>query len=93
MIPKHENHVHGVRRYAVRFQTGRPPPIDGFWSLSLNGTDFNFVEDPINRYSIGERPRGFKFGADGSLTINVQTSVPDADSNWLSTPEGPFLVI
>ena len=47
------------------------------------------VENPINRYSIGDRTPGLQYGADGSLTIYMQKDSPGADkeSNWLPTPD------
>ena len=53
------------------------------------------VENPINRYSIGDRTEGLKYGDDGSLTIYVQKDSPgkDKESNWLPAPSGPMSVI
>ena len=51
-----------------------------------------FIENPINRYSIGDRTPGFNPNKDGSVTIYLQHESPVADkeSNWLPAPEGPF---
>jgi hypothetical protein len=50
------------------------------------------VENPLNRYSIGDRTSGLKQGADGSLEIYIQhdNPGPERESNWLPAPEGPF---
>ncbi len=47
---------------------------------------------PLNRYSIGDRTPGLKYGADGSLDIYIQheSPGPDKESNWLPTPAGRF---
>ena len=54
---------------------------------------YNLVDNPINRYSVGDRS-GMKRDADGGLTIYLQQNSPGADkeSNWLPAPEGPFLL-
>lgn len=85
----------GAHRYTIHFEAGQLPPVNAFWSLSLYGADYNFVENPINRYAIGDRTRDLKFGADGSLTVLVQKNAPDGTgaANWLPAPEGPFLLV
>ena len=44
-----------------------------------------FVDNPINRYSIGNYTEGLKNNADGSLDIYIQHATPgkDKDSKWL----------
>jgi len=53
------------------------------------------VENPINRYSIGDRTPGLKKGKDGALEIYLQNENPgvDRESNWLPTPKGPFFLV
>jgi len=51
------------------------------------------VENPIGRYSIGDRTPGLRYADDGSLTITMQREQPasaEARANWLPTPPGPF---
>lgn len=67
-----------------------PPPVEAFWSLTMYDVPkFYLVANPINRYSIGDRTPGLKYGTDGSLTIYMQKDSPGADkeSNWLPTPQ------
>lgn len=67
-----------------------PPPVDAFWSLTMyDAHEFYLVENPLNRYSIGDRTPGLTYGADGSLTLYLQKNSPGADkeSNWLPTPQ------
>jgi hypothetical protein len=55
--------------------------------------DGSFVENPIKRYSIGDRTRGLTRAADGSLTIYVQHEAPEdaeAKANWLPAPADRF---
>jgi hypothetical protein len=53
------------------------------------------VDNPLNRYSIGDRTAGLAKGADGSLEIYMQAESPGADkeSNWLPAPKGPFFFV
>jgi len=57
----------------------------------MYGTDYNLVENPINRYSLGDRSP-LKRDADGGITIHVQheSPGPDRESNWLPAPAGTF---
>ena len=53
------------------------------------------VANEIDRYSIGDRTKGFKPAEDGSLTIYVQNKAPEGDKkgNWLPAPAGPFYIV
>jgi hypothetical protein len=82
----------GERRYELRFPT--PPPCRAFWSVTMYDTpDFYLVENPIDRYSIGDRTPGLHTAPDDSLTIVMQRdepSDPARRANWLPTPAGTF---
>ncbi len=82
----------GAHRYELRFTT--TPPVGAFWSVTMYDTpDFYLVENPIERYSIGDRTPGLHYADDGSLTIVIQRdapSEPDRAANWLPTPAGTF---
>ena len=77
--------------YRLHLPQGRLPS-DAFWSISLyefvTGGQY-MVENPINRYSIGDRTQGMKRNADGSLDIWLQPTDPGPEkrANWLPTPE------
>ena len=83
-------------KYTFTFPKGQLPPVRFFWSLTMYdlGTRL-LVDNPINRYSIGDRTEGLKYGPDGSLTIYVQKDSPgkDKESNWLPAPAGPMSII
>jgi hypothetical protein len=82
----------GSGRYELRFD--RPPPCRAFWSVTMYDTpDFYLVDNPIGRYSIGDRTPGLHTADDGSLTIVMQQDEPAeraARANWLPTPAGDF---
>lgn len=86
----------GSRRYTLRFERGSLPPASIFWSATVYGLPDRFlVENPINRYSLGDRS-GMKTAADGSTTIYVQATSPgpDHEANWLPVPaSGGFNIV
>jgi hypothetical protein len=81
----------GSSSYRMHFPT--PPPVDAFWSITMyDNENFYLVDNPIDRYSIGDRTRGLAYNDDGSLDISIG-HVPPADdrvSNWLPAPQGGF---
>jgi hypothetical protein len=49
-----------------------------------------FVDNPINRYSVGDRS-GLVTTADGSIDVYIQNTAPTGhESNWLPSPNGDF---
>lgn len=89
--------LRGHNRYVMRFEAGALPPVDAFWSLTVYRRDKQkrrwLVPNAVNRYSIGNRTRHLRYGADGSLEIFIQHARPVAhQENWLPAPQGPFLL-
>jgi hypothetical protein len=83
--------LNGANKYVLRFSKGQLPPAHEFWSLTLYAADFFFIENPINRYALGDRTRGLKYDADGGLTIYLQHAAPAGnEANWLPAPPGDF---
>ena len=83
--------LNGAHTYQLHLEV--PPPVDAFWSLTMYDTPaFYLVDNPIDRYSIGDRTPGLVTAADGSITILLQAESPGADreANWLPTPAGDF---
>ena len=75
--------------YTITFSP--QPPVDAFWSLTMyNLPDFYLVDNPISRYSIGDRTQDLRFDSDGGLTILIQHQQPADTSNWLPAPAAPF---
>lgn len=78
----------------MRFPPGQSPPVDAFWSITMyDAQDGMLVDNPIDRYSIGDRTPGLCADADGGLTIWIQHEAPQepkARQNWLPAPQGPF---
>lgn len=78
----------GSRNYVIHFDKDRIPPVNGFWSISMYNSKDYFVDNPINRYAIGDRTPSLKYNADGSLDIYIQHDSPEKDKefNWLPAP-------
>lgn len=85
----------GESSYRWRVPAGGVP-VDAFWSLTMYRTmpdgRYFLVENPINRFSIGDRTSGLVTEPDGSFEILIQKNRPDGPlaANWLPAPEGPM---
>jgi hypothetical protein len=88
--------LNGSRQYHLTVPSGGIP-TRSFWSFTIycytpDGKRV-LVENPICRYSIGNRTPDLSYDADGSLRIILQSEAPaDAalQTNWLPTPVGDF---
>jgi hypothetical protein len=85
------NVLNGGSEYAIHFPAGRLPPVKAFWSITLYDQNQHLVQNPINRYAIGDRDP-LIFNTDGSLTIYVSHASPgpEKEANWLPAPESDF---
>jgi hypothetical protein len=85
----------GARKYVWRVPPGGVP-VDAFWSLTMYQPEddgrYFFTENPVNRYSIGDRTDGLVRNPDGSIDILIQRNKPDGEmaANWLPAPAGPL---
>ncbi len=81
--------LNGDEKYTLHFKADQLPPVNEFWSITLYDKSYNFVENPIKRFALGDRTQGLKYNQDGSLTIYLQSDTPEkVESNWLPTPAG-----
>jgi hypothetical protein len=82
----------GSRSYQVTFSPA--PPVEAFWSLTMYDVPkYYLVDNPIGRYSLGDRSPGLVTAEDGSVTLYLQATSPgpEREGNWLPTPaSGPF---
>jgi hypothetical protein len=85
--------LNGHHRYRMHFAPGELPPVRGFWSLTVYNDKQFFVDNPIDRYAIGDRD-DIAPGPDGSVDILIQHDEPgpNLESNWLPAPTGSFNV-
>jgi hypothetical protein len=81
----------GANQYLMHFPRGRTPPVHGFWSVTMYDEQGFPVENPLQRYAIGDRD-ALVFDDDGSLTLLFQHESPGTqrEANWLPAPAGPF---
>lgn len=82
----------GANRYTMRFEPGKLPEVQYFWSLTLYDLNNNLVNNPLNRYAISSNSGGYQKTSDGSMTLYVQHESPgkNKESNWLPAPAGYF---
>ena len=68
------------------------PPAQGFWSLTMYDSEYFFIPNALNRYTLSER-NDLKSNADGSIDLYLQKDNPgpDKESNWLPAPDGKFI--
>jgi hypothetical protein len=86
----HGRQLSGRHAYAVTFPAGKVPPVHGFWTLTTYDARQSLVDNPVERYSIGDW-NGLVIEPDGALTIRIQHADPlGAVSNWLPAPPGSF---
>ena len=75
-------------------------PVDAFWSLTMYEAtadgQFFFTENPINRFSIGDRTPGIAKSDSGGVDVWISRADPGGarSPNWLPAPKaGPFAMI
>lgn len=85
----------GSNAYRIRFAKGRLPPVNGFWSITAyTAAGVQLSENPLHRYNIGDRTKGLKFAADGSLTLTLSAKRPrEGTANWLPVPAAGFTLV
>ena len=85
----------GANSYTMRFAPGQTPPVGAFWSVTMYGTDKNFVPNSANRYKFGSLPAGdIKPDADGGMTLHISAAKPAGTvKNWLPAPAGDFYLV
>jgi hypothetical protein len=85
----------GANNYIIHFNPGQTPPVNAFWSVTMYNNKSLFVDNPINRYSIGKYTEGLKNNTDSSLDIYIQHASPgkDRESNGLPSDKNSFHLI
>ena len=87
--------LNGAQRYRLHFSKEQLPPADAFWSVMIYDKEGFFIDNPLNRYALGDRDP-LQYNADGSLDLYIQSSSPgkEQESNWLPAPvDGVFSLV
>jgi hypothetical protein len=81
--------LNGANKYAIHFEKGQLPPVDGFWSLTMYNDKYFFVDNPLNRYTLSQRNK-LATNEDGSIDLYIQADSPgkEKEPNWLPAPRG-----
>ena len=99
-IPPEGRVFDGPGPWRLRFAADTMPPVDAFWSLTMYEAQpdgaFFLTDNPISRYTLGDRTAGLVYNADGGLEVWISRANPGEPhrSNWLPAPaDKPFMVI
>jgi hypothetical protein len=83
--------------WRLTFAPDQLPPVYAFWSLTAYEVtaqgQYFLANNPLNRYSIGDRTRGLRRNDGGSFDIWISRQDPGGEKthNWLPLPEsGPY---
>lgn len=88
---KHDYVIHFASRDDLP-PVNATPPVHGFWSLTMYDSEYFFVPNALDRYTLSERNE-LKANADGSIDLYLQKDNPgpDREANWLPAPDGGFI--
>ncbi len=87
--------LNGQHRYRLHFAANALPPVKAFWSITAYGADEFLIDNPINRFALGDRDP-LVFNADGSLDLWIQATPPHqkaATANWLPVQMGSAFLL
>lgn len=79
-------------RYTLHFTREQIPVAKAFWSVTVYNSEYDLVENPISRFSLGSVDKGLKYDKDGGVTLYLQPDPPARKlaGNWLPIPRGEF---
>ena len=84
----------GNNNYVLRFEKGKLPPIDAFWSVTAYDTEGYFIPNALKRQAIGDRDK-LESNPDGSLDLYIQSDSPGSgkEANWLPVAKSAFTLL
>lgn len=92
--PTADQKYSGTSTYVLHLEDGKLPPVRGFWSLTMYDSEYFFVDNALNRYTLSQRD-DLRINPDGSVDLYIQADDPGADkhANWLPAPRGEFVLM
>jgi hypothetical protein len=81
------NELNSKYNYKIHFDV--PPPVGAFWSLTMYNESYYFVENSINRYSIGSNEVSTGTGGIDIWIQAEQPEQPEQVTNWLPSDASP----
>lgn len=82
----------GANNYVMHFPASGLPPNKAFWSITMGNAGNQYVENPLNRYSVSDRT-DLVPNPDGSMDIHIQKTAPmGKEANWLPAPSSNFIL-
>lgn len=86
--------LNGINHYIIHFAKGETPPVNAFWSLTMYNTNYFFVSNPLNKYTVSPRNK-LSENKDGSVDLYIQNDSPgkDKEANWLPAPKDDFILM
>ena len=87
----------GANTYELRLSP--VPPVKAFWSVTMYDAKTKLlIDNPINRYSVGDRTKGLKYADDdkSEIVLTISSTEPQdatARANWLPAPKGTFYLV
>lgn len=82
----------GRKRYTIRMSAA--PAVRGFWSITMYDDKGALVDNPIGRYSVGNRTPGLEFRSRAPVDIVISQDRPKRKKAvWLPAPSGLFYLM
>lgn len=85
----------GINNYTIHFEKGQTPPVKAFWSITMYDSEYFFVSNPLNKFTLSPRDPFIYNVDDGSLDLYFQHNAPEENkrANWLPSPQGKFILM
>jgi len=85
----------GTNNYTIHFAKDQTPPVKAFWSITMYDSEYFFVQNPLNKFTLSPRDPLVYNADDGSLDLYFQHDAPEESkrANWLPSPQGSFVLM
>ncbi len=85
----------GKNKYVLHFAKGQMPPVNGFWSITMYNSEYFFMANSLNKFTLSPRDSLIYNAEYDSLDLYFQHTPPNGDkqANWLPAPQGAFILM